>query len=77
MRGQTQNEEKRDHIGGFIEDSFVPERRTKGERPLNTCGFRSRESSEATRISGSRVREDEIKSLLIYMCDKSYVIILV
>jgi hypothetical protein len=49
-------------LGGCVGDSVVPERSTKGDRSSKRHNIRSRVSSEDTRSSGSRVREDEVRS---------------
>jgi hypothetical protein len=59
MRGQTQNEEKGDHTRRMCGRQFVPERSTKRERSSKRHDVRSRVSSEDTRSSGSRVREEK------------------
>jgi len=49
-------------LGGCVGKSVVPKRSAKGDRPSKGHKVRSRVSSEDTRSSGSRVREDEVRS---------------
>jgi hypothetical protein len=47
---------------GCAEDSFVPERSEKQERSSKRHNIRSKVSREDTRSSGSRVKEDKVRS---------------
>jgi hypothetical protein len=47
--------------GGSAGESVVPERSTDEDRSVKRHDIRSRVSSEDTRSSGSRVREDEVQ----------------
>jgi hypothetical protein len=53
---------KETKLGGCAGESVVLERITKGDRSSKRCDIRSRVSSDDTRRSGSRFKEDEVKS---------------